>query len=83
MTLDEVKYCKNLLINLRQTQTPVIGQNDNGEHYYKAFLDRGPQSGDYYIRHRIDIPYELGVLISKGLKVSLRLTTWYWECVIQ
>jgi hypothetical protein len=73
MTLDEVNQCKSLLINLKQTQTPVIGQEDDGEHYYKAFLER---------RHIIDVPYELGLLISKGLKVSLRLTPWYWECLI-
>lgn len=83
MTLDELNQCKSLLINLRQTQTPVIGMENDGEHYYKAFLARGEQTGDYYRSHRIDIPYELGVLISKGLKVSLRLTPWYWECIIE
>lgn len=82
MTLDEVNQCKSLLINLKQTQTPVIGQEDDGEHYYKAFLERVEQTGDYYRRHLIDVPYELGLLISKGLKVSLRLTPWYWECLI-
>ena len=83
MTLDELNQCKSLLINLQQTQTPVIGQEDDGEHYYKAFLARGEQIGDYYRRSLIDVPYELGVLISKGFKVSLRLTPWYWECLIR